>query len=80
MEVPAYKGKLHSKIEANCAGRFRDTSEQSFSFCSSFFLHKHKNHSNSGMRTSIELKFGTHVGQPKANISSNFGPVGQKTL
>jgi len=35
-------------------------------------LHKHKNHSNSGMHTFIELKFGTRAGQPKANISTKF--------
>jgi len=36
VEVPIYKGRVHSKNEANRASRFRDTSEQSFSFCSSF--------------------------------------------
>ena len=74
VKVPAYNRKLHSKVEINHASQFRDTSDQSFGFCSSFFFlsHKHKNHSNSGMHTSIELKFGTRAGQPKANISTKF--------
>ena len=38
VELPAYKGTLHTKIEVNRASRFRDTSEQSFIFCSSFFF------------------------------------------
>ena len=75
VEVPTYNRKLHSKIEVNHASRFRNTSNQSFGFCSWFFFlfffsHKNKNHSNSGMHTSIELKFGTRAGQPKANIST----------
>ena len=82
VELPAYKGRLHSKNEANCASRFRDTSEQSFSFCSSFFFfsHKHKNYSNSGMHTSIKLKFGTRVGLSKANIRTKFGGCRTKNL
>ena len=71
VEVSVYNRKLHSKVEVNRASRFRDTSDQSFGFCSWFFyssfLHKHKNHPNSGMYTSIELKFGTCAGQPKTN-------------
>ena len=39
----------------------------------SFFLHKHKNCSNSGMHASIELKFGTRVEQHKANKGTKFG-------
>ena len=40
VELPAYnyKGRLDSKIEVNRARRFRDTRDQSFSFCSSFFF------------------------------------------
>ena len=77
VEVPAYSRKLHYKVEVNRASNFRDMSDQSFGFCSSFFFlfffsNKHKIHSNSGMRTLIELKFGTHAGQPKANISTKF--------
>ena len=78
VEVPAYKGRLHSKKnEANCASHFRDTSEQSFFAFFFFFSHKHKSYSNSGLHTSIKLKFGTHVGLSKANICTN---VGQKNL
>ena len=66
VEVLVYNRKLHSKVEVNCVSRFQDTSDQSFGFCSSlffFFLHKHKNHSNSGMHSSIELKFGATKGK-----------------
>ena len=38
VELPAYKGRLDSKIEVNHARHFRDTRDQSFSFCSSFFF------------------------------------------
>ena len=38
VELPAYKGRLDSKIEVNRARCFRDTRDQSFSFCSSFFF------------------------------------------
>ena len=67
VEVLAYNRKLHSKVEVNCVSRFQNTSDQSFGFCSSFFflffLHKHKNHSNSGIHSSIELKFGATKGK-----------------
>ena len=45
-----------------------------------FFSHKHKNYSNSGMHTLIELKFGTRVGQPKVNISTKFGAYRSKNF
>ena len=48
-----------------------------------FFLllsHKHKNYSNSGMHTSIELKFSTRVGLSKANICAKFGAYRTKNL
>ena len=73
VEVPAINRKLHSIVEVNRASCFRDTSDQSFGFCSWFsvsFLHKHKNYFNSGMHTLIELKFSTRAGQSKANLST----------
>ena len=36
VELPAYKGTLHTKIKVNRSSRFRDTIEQSFSFFSSY--------------------------------------------
>ena len=71
--MPAYKGRQHSKIEANRTSRFQDTSEQSFFIFFLLFSHKHKNHFNSGMHTLIELKFVTSVGQPTVNVSTKFG-------
>ena len=38
VELPAYKGRLDSKFELNRTRRFRDTRDQSFSFCSSLFF------------------------------------------
>ena len=38
VKVPAYNWKLHSKVEVNHASRFRDTSDQSFGFCSSLIF------------------------------------------
>ena len=38
VELPTYKGRLDSQIEVNRARCFRDTRDQSFSFCSSFFF------------------------------------------
>ena len=37
VEVPAYQGRLHTKFEENCVKFFRDMSEQTFKFFSSFF-------------------------------------------
>ena len=69
VEVPAYKGKVHSKIEVNHAG---DTSDQ-FIFSFFVFLHKSQIDSNSQVHTLIQLKFGTLVGCIKANSDINFG-------
>ena len=38
VEVPAYYRKLHTKVEVKRTSCFRDTSEQSVSFCSSLFF------------------------------------------
>ena len=68
VEVPAYKRRLDSKIEVNCTRHFRDTRDQSFSFCSSFFSSptlsfrtNHKIGSNSQVYNLIQLKFGILV-------------------
>ena len=37
VEVPAYQRRLHTKFEENRVKRFRDMSEQTFKFFSSFF-------------------------------------------
>ena len=77
VEVPAYKGRLHTKFEENRIKRFRDISEQTFEFFFVFFffifLHTWKKCCNSQTRSAIQLKFGTIVGCPKAIISINFG-------
>ena len=38
VEVPTYKRRLHTKFEENHMKRFRDMSEQTFKFFSSFFF------------------------------------------
>ena len=81
VELPAYKERLDSKIEVNHARRFRDTRDQSFSFCSLFFSSSpsssfrtnRKIGYNSQVRTLIRLKFGTLVGNSEANVSIDFG-------
>ena len=89
VELPAYKGRLDSKIEVNCARRFRDTRDQSFSFCSSFFFlllasssfrTNHKIGSNSQVRTLILLKFSPLVGYQEVNVRMNFGQNPYKLL
>ena len=84
VELSAYKGKLDSKIEVNHARCFRDTRDQSFTFCSSlfffFFSHKHKNHFISGIHTLIQLKFGTRAEQLKEIISTKFCEDSTKML
>jgi len=82
VELPAYKERLDSKIEVNRARCFRDTRDQSFSFCSSFFFlllasssfrTNHKIGSNSQVRTLILLKFSPLVGYQEVNVRMNFG-------
>ena len=62
VEVPAYNRRLLTLA----------ISEIQVAKVSVFFLIL-LNHSKSGTHTLIGLKFGTHVGQPKVNISSKFG-------
>jgi len=81
VEVPAYNRKLHAKFEVNHASRFRDMSDQSFSFCSSFlFLLPFAQTQKPGIHTPIELKFGTRAGQSKVNISAKFCEVPTKIV
>ena len=59
VEVPACKGRLHTKIEVNHSGHFRDTSEQSFrvyffSFSSLSFYTNHKIGSTMKMSSSYK--------------------------
>ena len=78
-DVSASYGSLHTKFEENRSSHFRDTSEQNFILISSFFsstssfrtLRKicHKTR----MHAPIELKFGTHEGLIKADLSTKFG-------
>ena len=80
VELPAYKGRLDSKIEVNRARCFRDTRDLSVSFCSLFFFSSsfrtnHKIGSNSQVHTPIRLKFGTLV-----DVSINFGQNPYKLL
>ena len=82
VEVPTNQGRLHNKFEENRVKCFRDMSEQTFKFVSSFFrlLHIWKNHCNLQTRTPIQLKFGTLVGCPEAIININFGENPYKIL
>ena len=45
-----------------------------------FFFPLRLNRSYFGMHASIKLKFGTHVGKPKAIINSKFGDDWTKIL
>ena len=71
-------GSQHTKFEENCLSRFRDTSEQKFILISWFFSSTsfrtlRKIRHNTRIRVPIELKFGTHKGLIKADLSTNFG-------
>ena len=80
-EVPASYGSLHTKFEENRSSYFRDTSEQIFVLLSSLFFSS----SSSSFRTlrkirhktrmcaGIGLKFGTHKGLIKEDLSTNLG-------
>ena len=77
-QLPASQGSIHSKVEGNRSGHFRDTSCQSFVFSSFFFFffvfsHTCKNCYNKQTRTPIAMKFGTQKGSPTANPSIKFG-------
>ena len=85
--VPTYGRRLNSKFEANHSSCFRDTSDQNFTFFSLFSSYSSSFHTNtkttllnSRMYAWNKVKFGTRVGQPKANISTKFGGYPMKIL